>query len=206
MFQAYFNTTEGKMEGQLFIGNFRNYLKMTLMKNIVSLFLVLPFFFLYAQERQVSEEIMESIKKQVWTPFMEAYAELDTKKLKSIHAADIFRVTIDQNDVRTGEAYLEEFGGFLEQVKNRKGKLGIAFAILTTAIDSSGDLAYQTGYYEFSSQGENDPDLVVRGYGHFNVGLRKTNGVWKLFLDSDKRIDITKAEFEEQEIVYRLKP
>ena len=136
---------------------------------------------------------------------MEAYAELDAKKLKSIHAVDIFRVTIDQNEVRTGEAYLEEFGGFLEQVKDRKGKLGIAFAILTTAIDSSGDLAYQTGYYEFSSQGENDPNLVVRGYGLFNVGLRKTNGIWKLFLDSDKRIDITKAEFEDQEIVYRLK-
>ena len=33
------------------------------MKNIVSLFLVLPFFFLHSQERQVSEETMESIKK-----------------------------------------------------------------------------------------------------------------------------------------------
>lgn len=158
-----------------------------------------------AQENPVTEILLEKIEKDVWIPFMEAYAELDSKKLKSIHTDDIFRVTLDQNRVRTGAAYLEDFGGFLDRMKQNEGRLGISFAILSTAVDASGNLAYQTGYYEFSSKGKGEKSLVVKGYGHFNVGLRKIDGAWKLFLDSDKRIDISKEKFEEQKIVYRLR-
>lgn len=135
---------------------------------------------------------------------MESYAELDSEKLQSIHSKDIVRVLMDQNKVQSGQTYLDDFGGFLNQVKENEGKLGIAFAILTTAVNDAEDLAYQTGYYEFSSKNKEDQDLVVRGYGHFSVGLRKIGGSWKLFLDSDKRIDLTLEEFEQQKIVYRL--
>jgi len=179
-------------------------MKVHLMKPIL-LFLLFCFTaFCFAQQKKISEEALEKIRKDIWIPFMEAYTELDSEKLKSLHTDDIFRVTIDQNEVRTGQSYLEDFGGFLDQVQKDGGGLGIAFALESTAMDGSGDLAYQTGYYEFSSKGKDDPNLMVRGYGHFNVGLRKVNGVWKLFLDSDKRVDIDLEEFEKQEMVYRL--
>ncbi|MEM8927939.1 MAG: nuclear transport factor 2 family protein [Bacteroidota bacterium] len=174
------------------------------MKNSFFLLLVLMLQFLNAQKKQVPQEILESIKHDVWIPFMEAYAQLDAKKLKSIHDSDIFRVTMDQNTVKTGQTYLDDFGGFLDKVNANGGGLGIAFAISTTAIDSSGNRAYQTGYYEFSSRNHDDPDLMVRGYGHFSVALRKTEGLWKLFLDADRRVDINLEEFESQAIVYRL--
>ncbi|MDT0607673.1 hypothetical protein [Croceitalea rosinachiae] len=159
---------------------------------------------LQSQKREISKTLVDSIKVDVWIPFMESYAELDSEKLKSIHTTDIFRVTTDNNTVKSGLPYLDEFGGFLNQVEKDGGQLGIAFSLLTTAINDIGDLVYQTGYYEFSSKNKNDENLVVRGYGKFNIGLRKIDGTWKLFLDVDKRIDISKNEFENQKIVYRL--
>ena len=174
------------------------------MKNFTWMVFLYVVFSGFSQKREVSTAVIEKIKKDVWIPFMEAYAQLDTEKLKSIHDSDIFRVTIDQNTVKTGQSYLNDFGGYLDQIKKNGGGLGIAFAVVTTAIDSSGDLAYQTGYYEFSSKSNEDQNPIVRGYGHFSVALRKTEGLWKLFLDADKRVDITLEEFENQEIVYRL--
>lgn len=172
--------------------------------------IVLPFILLFfalnlqAQEKEISKEVIQSIEKEVWIPFMESYKDLDSEKLKSIHANDIFRVTTDNNVVKFGLPYLEEFGGFLDQVKANEGQLGIAFSLISTALNDSKDLAYQTGYYEFSSKNKGEQNLTVKGYGHFSVGLRKIDGIWKLFHDVDKRINITKEEFEKQEIVYRL--
>ncbi|MEO0570486.1 MAG: hypothetical protein AAF039_02200 [Bacteroidota bacterium] len=174
------------------------------MRNFIILMVLFMAFLGFSQKKELPGALVEKIKKDVWIPFMEAYAQLDDDKLKSIHDPEIFRVMIDQNTVKTGQTYLNDFGGYLNQVSKNGGGLGIAFALLTTATNSSGDLAYQTGYYEFSSKEKDDSDLVVRGYGHFSVGLKKTEGLWKLFLDADQRIDITLEEFENQEIVYRL--
>lgn len=174
------------------------------MKELLSFVLFLSFLTAQSQKKEVPHEILESIKKEVWIPFMESYAELDSDKLQSLHSQDIVRVLLEQNKVQSGQSYLDDFGGFLNQMEESGGKLGIAFALLTTAVDDSGNLAYQTGYYEFSSQDKEDQDLMVRGYGLFSVGLKKIEGSWKLFLDVDKRIDLTFEEFEKQKLVYRL--
>ncbi|PWL38806.1 hypothetical protein DKG77_11220 [Flagellimonas aquimarina] len=156
------------------------------------------------ETKVISEETIISIKKDIWIPFMEAYANLDSEKLKSIHSADIVRIYMDQNTVENGQSYMENFGGFLDSMKQRDGRLGIAFAILSTAIDENEELAYQTGYYRFSSKRKDDAELIVRGYGLFSVGIKKIDGVWKLWLDSDKRINIDAAEFNNQDIIYEL--
>ncbi|TAI48909.1 YybH family protein [Flagellimonas allohymeniacidonis] len=156
------------------------------------------------QKTEVPEALLEAIKTDVWTPFMEAYDELDPQKLKSFHSDDIIRISINQNDIRSGQTYLESFGGFLVGVKERGAKVRIAFAILSTAIDSSGEMAYQTGYYRFSSKRAGESDFVHRGYGYFNVGLKKVDGQWKIWLDSDKRADITDEDFANHELVYEL--
>ncbi|WP_228236026.1 nuclear transport factor 2 family protein [Allomuricauda sp. M10] len=159
-----------------------------------------------AQESHVtvSNEVLENIKKDVWTPFMEAYDQLDSEKIKSIHTIDIVRHMVDQNKIETGKDYLENFGGFLESVRDRGNTLGIAFAILNTAINETEDVAFQSGYYQLSSQNKGDTSLVVRGYGYFNVGLRKENGTWRIWMDSDKRTDISKDDFNKCEIIYKL--
>ncbi|MEX0315721.1 MAG: hypothetical protein AB3N18_16205 [Allomuricauda sp.] len=156
------------------------------------------------EKKNVPTEIIEAIKNDVWMPFMESYAELDSDKLKSIHSKDIVRVTIDQNEIRTGQPYIDYFSGFLDIVKERGSQVSIAFAILSTAVDESGDLGYQTGYYCYSSKRKDDEKMIPRGYGYFNVGLKKVNGTWKIWLDSDKNAEITHEDFKNHETVYEL--
>ncbi|MER3317083.1 MAG: hypothetical protein RIB79_02205 [Allomuricauda sp.] len=171
---------------------------------IILLFLVFVQCFGQSSPKQVPSEIMEAIKNDVWIPFMKAYDQLDSQKIKSIHTQDIVRVTISQNNIESGSNYLEGFGGFLDSVKNTGDHLDIAFAILTSAINSTEDVAYQTGYYRLSRYDTTDAEPQYVGYGFFNVGLRKENGTWKIWLDSDSRTDISKDEFESSKIVYEL--
>ena len=161
----------------------------------------------YSQQRepvQVSQEVIKSIQTDIWIPFMESYAELNPEKLKGLHSKDIIRIYLSQNKIRTGEPYLERFSSFLDSSKERGDKVAIAFTILSTAIDDDETLAYQTGYYKFSSKQKDDTEMVVRGYGYFTVGLKLENEKWKLWLDSDQRTDISEEEFKSEGILYEL--
>ncbi|MGW9686370.1 YybH family protein [Flagellimonas sp. 2504JD1-5] len=173
-------------------------------QSLFILFFCVSFISFGQQGNTVSDSVIETIRDDVWIPFMEAYAQLDSDKLKSIHSKDIIRITIDQNRIETGSNYLENFGGFLDQMKQGGNEMAIAFAILSTAIDESGSLAYQTGYYRYSSRRTGDEKLTPRGYGYFNVALKKENDTWKITLDSDKRVDISDEDFREQKILYEL--
>lgn len=157
------------------------------------------------QEKEISQEIIESIKTDIWIPFMESYAELNPDKLKGLHSKDIIRIYLSRNEIKTGESYLERFASFLNSSKEQGDKVAIAFTIRSTAVDENETLAYQTGYYKFSSKRKDDSKMVVRGYGYFTVGLKKEDDKWKLWLDSDKRTDISKEEFISEGILYELK-
>ena len=78
------------------------------MKKLFFLILLIPLLSLQAQE----QDVIEAIRKDIWIPFMESYAELDSEKLQSIHSRDIVRVLIDQNKVQSGQRYLDDFGGY----------------------------------------------------------------------------------------------
>ncbi|MEM7486169.1 MAG: hypothetical protein AAF348_13260 [Bacteroidota bacterium] len=154
--------------------------------------------------RTISKELLESIKAEIWIPFMESYAYLDSDKLKSIHSDEIVRITLDQDNIQTGQDYLTNFGRYIDNMKQQGGGLGIAFVILSTAVNETQDIAYQTGYYRFSSKQKGEKDLSIRGYGEFNVAIKKEEGSWKLVLDSDKRVQLSHDEFNSQKIIYKL--
>ncbi|GLU44684.1 hypothetical protein Musp01_23080 [Muricauda sp. NBRC 101325] len=157
-------------------------------------------------KKEINPETVEAIKNDIWVPFMEAYDQGDSSKLKSIHSKDIVRVTIAQNQIETGAYYLDSFGNYVQSVKEKGDKINIAFAILSTAIDDSGNIAYQTGYYRFSSQNKGNTGQSFVGYGFFNVGLRRENGTWKIWLDSDNHTKITADQFNNAPFVYDLNP
>ena len=112
------------------------------MRQLSTLVLLCCFALSFGQRpaKQISNETLETIKKDVWIPFMEAYDQSDSQKLKSIHSKDIVRVTQDQNLIETGESYLTNFGQFVESVKAQGNQLGIAFAILSTTGDPATSL------------------------------------------------------------------
>ncbi|NAY90868.1 DUF4440 domain-containing protein [Muricauda sp. JGD-17] len=178
------------------------------MKPFITPFFLLVFGLTLAQQQQpvqISEDILKSIEQDVWIPFMEAYDQSDSQKLRAIHSKNIIRVTMAQNQIEIGEAYLDNFGNFVENVKENGSKIGIAFALLTTALDKTEQLAYQTGYYRFSSKHHDEKELMVRGYGEFSVVLKKENGQWKIWLDADKRINLSHEDFNGQKMIYKLK-
>lgn len=168
------------------------------------LFLCCAFSSFGQQKNTVSNEVIEAIRDDIWIPFMESYEELNPDKLKSVHSKDIVRIRIEQNQIETGEKYLKRFGSFLQRTKQDSGKTAIAFAILSTAIDESTTIAYQTGYYRYSLKRKDEAELSVRGYGYFTVGLKKESGTWKIWIDSDKQTDISEKDFQAQEILYEL--
>ncbi|NKI32407.1 hypothetical protein [Croceivirga thetidis] len=149
-------------------------------------------------------DLISAIKQDIWIPFMEAYRDYDEEKLKSIHTEDILRINIDNNQIRYGAPYLNEFAAFLPRMKQNGDKVGIAFVILTTAFNNTKEIAYQTGYYQFQMQSMEEEAISPRGYGYFHVGLRKEKDVWKIFLDSDKKADLNTAQFKGGNTVYEL--
>lgn len=175
------------------------------MKQLVAIALVFCLGTAIGQEKEISQQTIKSIETDIWIPFMESYVELNPDKLKGLHSKDIIRIYLSRNEIKTGEPYLERFSSFLNSSKERGDKVAIAFTILSTAIDENETLAYQTGYYKFSSKRKDDSEMVVRGYGYFTVGLKKENDTWKLWLDSDKRTDISEEEFKSEGILYELK-
>jgi len=175
-----------------------------------SLYIALTIFFfsfnfIYGQQNkpiETSEEIMAAVFQDVWQPFMESYRELDVEKFESIHAKDLTRVSISRNKIQSYADYFPEMKGFFQQIKKSGRQIDIRFAIVSTA--NEGDKTYQTGYYCFRSRGSDSEEFQPRGYGFFNVLLKKRDGTWKISLDADNRSTITEEEFKNAGTIYGL--
>ena len=151
---------------------------------------------------EVSKEITQHIVKDVWTPFMESYRELDVEKFKSIHAENVTRVSISMNKIEDRSTYFKSLDRFFLNIKKMKRQMDIKFSILSSA--TSENKVYQTGYFCFSSRGSDTEAFQPRGYGFFNVILIKENGVWKITMDADKQLNISQDKFRESGVIYEL--
>ena len=121
------------------------------------------------QKAEVSKAILESIKKMfgflLWKPMTNPIRYFE------IHPCPRHcQGHLGQQYHRDRGILFGELWGFVENIKEKGGQLGIAFAILSTAINEEKNIAYQTGYYRLSSKRADDPNLVVRGYGHLALG------------------------------------
>ena len=152
----------------------------------------------------VDMEIVASIKKDVWIPFMESYRDLDSKKLISIHTSDITRVSINSNKIVSGSAYLESIETLFQRVKKMNREMNITFSIISSA--TTENKVYQTGYYIFSSRAKDEQHFIPRGYSSFNVILTKAkdSGNWKISLDVDNHVQFTQDEFMNSGTIYKL--
>ena len=177
-----------------------------MVKNITLSFLLVLTLNAWGQDRlvqnPVTPEHLEEIKKDVWTPFMESYRELDAEKLQSIHTADIVRVEVDNGIIEAGDKYLGNLERFFTYVEERERQMDISFTIMTTSIGEG--IGYQTGYFRVRSKDKTEDEYTPRGFGFFNVLLKKQEGKWKIAMDSDKPATITNEEFQSSEVLYTL--
>lgn len=151
----------------------------------------------------VDSQIVASVKKDVWIPFMESYRDLDRQKLISIHAPDITRVSINSNKIESGSDYLDNLGSMFQMVKRMNKEMSIMFSIISSA--TTKNKVYQTGYYIFSSRVKGG-EFKPRGKSFFSVILikDKDTGTWKISLDADKKTQFTQEEFMNSGTIYKL--
>ncbi|MBL4905452.1 MAG: hypothetical protein JKZ00_05480 [Flavobacteriaceae bacterium] len=152
----------------------------------------------------MDSQIIASVKKDIWIPFMESYRDLDSKKLISIHDPEIVRVSINSNKIESGTAYLENIKLLFKRVRKMGRQMNIVFSIVSSA--TTENKVYQTGYYVFSSRANDKEPFQARGYSFFSVLLTKDkeSGIWKISLDSDKQVQFTKDEFMKSGTIYTL--
>lgn len=153
---------------------------------------------------EVDSIIVETVKEEVWIPFMESYRELDGQKFESIYTSDVTRVSTDLNQIETGEEYFKNISSFFERIKSMNLQMDITFSIVSSA--TSEDKVYQTGYYSIGlRKNDNDP-FQSTGYAQFIVLMEKEseNDSWKISLDTDKQVKLTKEEFIESGTIYQL--
>ena len=131
----------------------------------------------YAQD----DAVQKAINEDVWKPFMESYAALDTDAFMAVHTDDVIRISRDGKNIRQGAEYAESMKKNNDRSKKGNSKRTISFSFLERF--ATGDLAFEVGYYKVGILQEGEPTRYF--YGKFQVVLKKVEGKWKLFVDSD---------------------
>ncbi|WP_259015786.1 YybH family protein [Emticicia fluvialis] len=157
------------------------------MKILVSCILMCCFSSAKAQSNATETEI----NKQVWFPFIQAYQDMNADNLMRLHAKDLVRVPVDAGKILTYQEYAlgnKQSNAYQQQ---QKRKQSIAFSFENRIHNAT--TAYETGFYRITST-ESD-GKINHYYGKFTVVLRKTEGQWKIILDSDTGKNITETMF-----------
>lgn len=122
----------------------------------------------------------ESINKDVWYNFMQAYQDLDARLFNQIHTDDVIRVSSNNGLMFIGQEYKDRNLENFNRWNSQKLKQRIEFSFLNRA--SKGDWAYEIGIYKLTRYGGGKSQSF---YGKFNVTLKKEAGTWRIFIDSD---------------------
>lgn len=128
---------------------------------------------------QVPKE-QEAINKDVWYNFMQAYRDLDASLFNEIHTDDVLRVSIDQGQLLIGQEYKDKNLETFNNWNSRKLKQKILFSFLKRI--QKGDWAHEVGIFRLTRYNNNRSKFY---YGKFNVTLKKIDGTWKIYIDSD---------------------
>ncbi|MBL8644849.1 MAG: nuclear transport factor 2 family protein [Rhodospirillaceae bacterium] len=139
-------------------------------------------------------ETQAQIEKDVWEPMFAASDVFDADGFLGVLSADMIRVSADRNEVYGAARYRAEIRDGFERAKARGLTRKSGYRFLTRA--SSGDLAYETGYFRSDA-------LLASGerrirYSRFEMLLRKEAGIWKILVDKDTADGgaITEAQYQ----------
>lgn len=132
-----------------------------------------------------SLERLRAINRDVWQPFVTAYAAGNAEQYMALHTADFIRATIDETkDLATYRADSQRHFEYNSQ-NNSRCEIAFSFFERTTGATS----ASERGIYRYTliaSDGARTPY-----YGRFHVIHRLENGRWKIAVDYDSDEDGT---------------
>lgn len=131
-----------------------------------------------AQAQELSER--EAINRDVWFNFMQAYQDLNASLFNQIHTDDVLRVSVDRDEILEGRAYKDANLSTFNRWNRQKVRQQIDFSF--TSRVQKGGWAHEAGVYKLTRFKAGGNQVY---FGKFNVTLKKVDGVWKIYLDSD---------------------
>ena len=165
------------------------------MKKLLIPILVLFCQFSFAQNQ---DSVRQAINQEVWYPFIKTYNGLDAAGFMALHTDDVIRINRDGKSIKIGPEYADSQQQSAARSKKRGSKRSISFSF--TERFAREDIAFEAGYYKVEwAQG----DKSGTSYGEFQVILKKENGRWKLFVDSDTSYEgqLTEEDFQKGELL-----
>ena len=131
------------------------------------------------------------INSQVWEPFIKAFNGYHTKDFMALHTEDVIRVSRGSKQIMVGTDYRKsQFrGNAISRSRDLEREIELRF------IDRlvQGNVAYEVGYYKLTVRRPEEATDVY--YGLFHVTLKKMEGKWRIYIDSDEGLELTEGEF-----------
>lgn len=131
------------------------------------------------------------INAQVWEPFIKAFNGYQTRDFMALHTEDVIRVSRGNKQIMVGTEYRKsQFrGNAISRSRDFEREIDLRF------IDRlvQGNVAYEVGYYRLTvRRPAKEADVY---YGLFHVTLKKVEGKWRIYIDSDEGLELTEEEF-----------
>jgi len=147
-------------------------------KIILLLPLLMCFATTYAQI--ANGPVQQTINQQIWYPFVQAYNNLDNDAFMKIHTNDIIRVVGDRSEMMLGQEYADAIAMNVKWHKQNNVTRQIEFSFMERIVKKN--TAYEQGYYKVTNSRDGKQRTF---YGMFTVVLKRTNGIWKILMDTD---------------------
>lgn len=128
-----------------------------------------------------SEEVIARLNKDIWRPFIDAYAALDLDAFRAIHSADLVRVQTSTGWIGGRDEYMGDTAPRFAKARSLGDRFRISFRFNVRIVGTV--LAYERGVFELTIERQKDDDLTF--YGRFDTVSRFEDGVWRFILDKD---------------------
>lgn len=133
---------------------------------------------------------LAEINRDVWLPFLEAYATCRVELLSEVLAPDFVRVERSVRWIGDRHQHLTRTNAGFDKANERGDALAIDVRFVDRVVE--GGLAHEGGYYRVTITGPEGSEQ--RFHGRFDSVLRHTSEGWRMILDQDD--DAAATDFE----------
>lgn len=136
-------------------------------------------------------DIVGELRRDIWQPFVTAYADRDIGAFGALHHPDLIRVEGAGGWAGGFEEYLERVGAFFADITAKGADLSIAFGFDEHV--PSAEIASERGVYRIVMAVPGEPEQIF--YGRFHTFARRTAGRWRIVVDYDTNRDTGEDDF-----------
>lgn len=134
-----------------------------------------------AAPKPADPALLAEIERDIWQPFVRAFAERDVEAYIALHSPLLVRGLGDLKQVQTYDLWREHTLAMFRRMAERDVRPAIRFRFIERI--AGAQAASERGIYEFTATAAGGD--VRRFYGQFHVIARRESGRWKIAVDYD---------------------